>query len=272
MSASAPSSSRVSTRPWQNPAFVHGLRDQGSVALGIAAWGLVTGVAMVKSGLSVPMALVMTLLVYAGSSQLAVLPLLAAGSPLWVIWLTAICVNLRFVIFSSIWRQYFGHLPRARRLWMGYLSTDMLFVLFTKRYASQPPSKEQESYYWASAMVTWLTWQAASIAGIFLAQVVPLSWGLGFAGILALVGVTLSLLVDKTTWLATIVAGSAAIAAYALPMKLNILVAIAAAVAVGLLYEASENALETMRKRPGPNATTHAADINREPGENHDTP
>ncbi|MNT86858.1 hypothetical protein D3C72_2271990 [compost metagenome] len=55
---------------------------------------------------------------------------------------------------------------------------------------------------------------------------------------LALLGVLLSLLFDRATWLATGVAATAAIAAFALPLKLNILVAIAAAVAAGLLMEA----------------------------------
>ena len=54
------------------------------VSLGIAAWGLVTGVAMVKSGLSVPLALMMTLTVFAGSVQLTAVPLMMAGSPAWV--------------------------------------------------------------------------------------------------------------------------------------------------------------------------------------------
>jgi predicted branched-subunit amino acid permease len=48
-------------------------------SVGIAAWGLVTGVAMVKSGLSIPVAVLMSLLVFAGSAQLAVIPLLAAA-------------------------------------------------------------------------------------------------------------------------------------------------------------------------------------------------
>ena len=63
---------------------------------------------------------------------------------------------------------------------------------------------------------------------------------------LALLGVLLSLLFDRATWLATGVAATAAIAAFALPLKLNILVAIAAAVAVGLLIEA----LEKHRQHP----------------------
>ena len=63
------------------PEFRIGMRDMSPVALGIGAWGLMTGVAMVKSNMSVLEAVAMTLLVYAGSSQLAAIPLLFAGAP-----------------------------------------------------------------------------------------------------------------------------------------------------------------------------------------------
>ena len=73
--------------------------------------------------------------------------------------------------------------------------------------------------------------------GIFLAEAVPVHWGFGFAGTLALLGVGASLLTDRATAVAGAVAGCAAVAAYALPFKLNIVVAIAAAVAMGLLID-----------------------------------
>ncbi|RMX08883.1 branched-chain amino acid ABC transporter permease [Corticibacter populi] len=242
----------------RDPHFRQGARDQLQVALGIGAWGLVTGVAMVKAGLSIPMAALMSLLVYAGSSQLAVLPLLASHAPLWVIWLTGFCVNLRFVIFSSMWREHFGHLPLARRLRMMYFSTDMIFVLFFQRFTTRRYAPEQEPYFWGSAVVTWLGWQLPSFAGIFLAQFIPLSWGLGFAGILALLGVTLSLLIDRATLAAGLAAGAVAIAAYAMPLKLNILVAIAAAIVLGLSFEAAERRLRQAQARPRQAATTAA--------------
>ena len=91
-------------RMLRHPSFRTGMFDMAGTAVGIGAWGLVTGVVMVKSGLSVGLAVFMSLVVYAGSAQLAVIPLMSAGAPLWVIWLTASCVNLRFVIFSSMWR------------------------------------------------------------------------------------------------------------------------------------------------------------------------
>ena len=222
----------------RDPAFMTGVRDMSGTALGIGAWGLVTGVAMIKSGMSLPLALFMGLLVYAGSAQLAVLPLMAVGAPMWVVWFTAICVNLRFVILSSMWRSYFAHLRLRHRLAIAYFSGDVIFVAFMKRFPEPRPQPEQVPYFWGAASTNWLAWQVPSIAGILLANAVPLSWGLGFAGVLALLGVLLSLLFDRATWLATGVAATAAIAAFALPLKLNILVAIAAAVAAGLLMEA----------------------------------
>ena len=224
----------------RDPAFAEGFRSMLATMLGIGAWGLVTGVAMVKAGMSVPLAIFVSLMVYAGSAQLAVLPLLMVGAPLWVVWFTATCVNLRFVILSSMWRHYFGHLRLLHRLTLGYFSGDVIFVTFTHRYPTPETKPEQLPFFWGAAVANWVFWQVFSIAGILLANVIPLSWGLGFAGVLALMGVLYSMLKDKATWLACVVACGAAVATFALPLKLNILVAIAAAVTAGLLMETAE--------------------------------
>ena len=232
----------------RDPFFWTGSREMAGTALGIAAWGLVTGVAMVKSGLSVPLALLMGLTVYAGSAQLAVLPLMAVGAPLWVVWFTAICVNLRFVILSSMWRSYFSHLSLRHRLSAAYFSGDVIFVNFMRRYPKAKPEPEQVPYFWGAALTNWLAWQIPSTLGIFLADQIPLTWGLGFAGVLALMGVLLSMLNDRATWVASVVACTAAVAAFAMPLKLNILVAIAAAVACGLMMEQVEARAKQIRE------------------------
>jgi branched chain amino acid efflux pump len=221
----------------RNPEFRRGFTDTVAPSLGIAAWGLVTGVAMVKSGLSLTLAAAMTLLVYAGSAQLAALPLIVAGAPLWVLWATAFCVNLRFVIYSAHWRRYFGHMPRAERLLLGYLAVDLSYVLFARRFPVAEPQPEQLPYFWGSAVWNWVSWQGASLLGIVLADRVPTEWGLDFAGVLALLGITYSLLSDKKTWIAAGVAAFVAVAAFALPLKLNIVAAIAAGGAIGLLLD-----------------------------------
>jgi predicted branched-subunit amino acid permease len=179
----------------------------------------------------------MSLVVFAGSAQLAVLPLLGSGAPVWVVWATALCVNLRFVIFSAQWRPYFRPYPRAMRMALAYFNADLNFVIFMKHHPEPKPLPEQLPFVWGGVVANWGAWQAASVAGMLLADVIPPQWGLAFAGTLALLGLTCSLLIDRASWVAAAVAGCAAVAAYALPLKLNILVAIAAAVAAGLLID-----------------------------------
>lgn len=227
----------ASQRPWRHPEFVRGARDMTGISLGIGAWGLVTGIAMVKTGMGVPLCVAMSLLVFAGSAQLASLPLITQGAPLWVIWAAALCVNLRFVILSAGWRPYFAPLSLRHRLWVTYFMADLNYIAFMKRFPRPGAMDEQLAFVWGGVAVNWTAWQAMSLLGIALADVIPTQWGLGFAGSLALLGITGTLLVDRGTWIAAAVAAAAAFAAFALPFHLNLVVAIAAAIAVGVLID-----------------------------------
>ena len=228
----------------EHPEFHLGLRDQSAVAVGIAAWGLMTGVAMVQSGLSAIEAMLMTVFVYAGSAQLAAIPLLAGGAPMWVVMATALCVNLRFVVFSAHLRPHMMHLPRWERILTGYLTGDLTYAYFARRYAHAPrdgaEQVAQQAYLLGNCAINYGAWMTASLLGVALANAVPPSWGLGFAGILALVGVACSMIDSPLRAVAAGVASAAAVVAWALPLKLNILVAIAAAVAICLVMEASD--------------------------------
>ncbi|HSV44222.1 MAG TPA: AzlC family ABC transporter permease, partial [Ramlibacter sp.] len=226
---------------YRHPAFREGAREMLPMATGIAAWGLMTGVAMVKSGMSVTEALAMTFLVYAGSSQLAAIPLIVAGAPAWVILATGFCVNLRFVVFSLHLRPYLMHQPRWRRMVNGYLTADLSYALFTGRFAAPAPDaqgqRQQEAYLSGNYFVTWSSWMGAGVIGIALAKLIPTAWGLGFAGVLCLVGILCSLANTPLRLLSAAVAGACAVAAYALPLKLNIVFAIVVAVAVCFTLE-----------------------------------
>jgi predicted branched-subunit amino acid permease len=226
---------------YSHPAFREAAREMAPLATSVAAWGLMTGVAMVKSGMSAFEALAMTLLVYAGSSQLAAIPLIVASAPAWVILATGFCVNLRFVVFSLHLRPYLMHMPRWRRMLNGYLTADMSYAMFTHRFPAPPQTpaecNEQEAFLSGNYFTTWTAWMVSSILGIFLGNLIPTKWGLGFAGVLCLVGILCSLANTPLRRLSALVAGAAAVAAYALPLKLNIVFAIAVAVLVSFWLE-----------------------------------
>lgn len=212
-----------------------------SPSIAIATWGLVTGVAMAKI-LSVPQAIGMTLLVYAGSAQLAALPLIAAGLPLWTIFFTASIVNLRFVIFGAAIQPHFGHRPLPRRLALGYLNGDISFVLFTQRYpqaAAHSPAAtaEREAYFMGLSVCNWIAWQTASIAGILLAAHFPNEWNVGFAGTLALMAIAIPLLADRAGAAAMLAAAAVSLAGLGWPYRLNLVAAVLAATVVGLFID-----------------------------------
>jgi predicted branched-subunit amino acid permease len=226
---------------YQHPAFKEAARNMAPLATGIAAWGLMTGVAMVKSGMSAFEALAMTFLVYAGSSQLAAIPLIVAGAPAWVILATGFCVNLRFVVFSLHLRPYMMHMPRWRRMLNGYLTADMSYAMFTRRFPrpgrTEADLREQEAFLSGNYFVTWGSWMLSGVVGIVLGNLIPTSWGLGFAGVLCLIGILCSLANTPLRRLSAVLAGAAAVAAYSLPLKLNIVAAIAVAVLVSFVLE-----------------------------------
>lgn len=213
------------------------------VTPGMAAWGVMTGVAMVKSGMSVFEATLMAIVVFAGSSQLAAMPLIAVAAPVWVILATAFCVNLRFVVFSAHLRDYVSHQGFWRRLFSGYQMADIGYALFLRRFpavAADAAGRDARDAYWlGSGLTAWSVWCASGLAGVALGNAIPVEWGLPFAGVLALLGILYSLTTSRLRAISVAVAGVVAVLAFAFPLKLNIVVAIVASVVVCMLLERS---------------------------------
>src|SRR5207247_7830746 len=106
----------------QISALREGALASAGLLVGIVPWGIVAGVAMVSAGLTQPQAVAMSVLVFAGTAQLAVLPLLIAKAPLWVMIATALVVNVRYVIYSAVLVQHFEQLLRLLRGLLCYVS------------------------------------------------------------------------------------------------------------------------------------------------------
>ncbi len=218
-------------------AFREGLRDMMPAVPGVFAWGLVTGVAMVQSGLTLWQALGLSASAYAGSAQLATLPLLVGGSPVWVVFLTALMVNLRFVIYAAALRKPLGHLSWRRRLWLGYVTGDITFVIFMRRMQASPDWPQRDSYFHGLAIANWAAWHLASVLGILLAARIPLEWGLGLAGTLALVALLIPFCLRRAAAVGVAVSALVAVAAHAWPLRTGLLAAIACGVAAALAAE-----------------------------------
>lgn len=207
-------------------AFLRGVRELMPAAPGVFAWGLVTGVAMVKSGLSVPAAIAVSLIAYAGSAQLAALPLMATFAPIWLIFLTAVIVNLRFVVYSVVMRSHLAGLSMGKRIGLGFLVGDIMFARFSSLLEREPHYPQRVAYYFGGACCNWMWWQVSSIIGIVAATGIPMSWGLELAGTLTLVALLVPLCRQWPVLAGATVAAATSVIAHGLPLRLGLPVGI----------------------------------------------
>lgn len=219
--------------------FSMALKDSVPTLIATGIWAFVTGIAMVKSGLTELDASLMTLLVYAGSAQLTSLPLLASSAPLWLVTVAGLIVNIRFIIFSAALQPYFRHVSWPKRLLLGYITTDMAFVLFMSRFGeAKTVGRPQHLWYFLGLVIpNWITWQVLSFSGIFLGGFIPASWGIEYAAILALMAVMVPLIKTRPFLMCLLVAGTVAWAGQLLPLRLGLLAAVVAGVLAGVVTE-----------------------------------
>ncbi|CAN5417308.1 AzlC family ABC transporter permease [soil metagenome] len=242
---------RTDAEAVESRAFLEGWKVSAPTVPGMAAWGLVTGMAMVKSGLTIWQALGMTFLVFAGSAQLAALPLIAANAPIGVVFLTALIVNLRFVIFAAAVGPHFSHLPWYQRVWYGYFNVDIILAFFPQRFPIETQGKPEGKLGFFRGMVypNWVVWQVGSVAGILLASQIPQSWGIGFAGTLALIGIMIPLIINSAALAGVVTASIVAIAAAGLPYRLGLLLGVILGMTVAMLVDGE---LDRRKQRGAP--------------------
>ena len=209
---------------------------------GTAAWGLVSGVAMIKAGLDVPQAVVMTLMMFAGSAQLACLPLIAAGAPVGVILLTAAVVNLRFLIYGLGLAPAFRHERAGQKLLIGYLNADPGYALFTPRFHEDPTRPHARALFLGIVTANWTTWQVVSMIGVLAAARIPTEWGLELAGLLALLALAIPQIRSLPMVAGVCVAVGVALLGFDWPLRLGIIGGVAAGVATAMLVESANDA------------------------------
>jgi predicted branched-subunit amino acid permease len=192
---------------------------------------------MVASGIAPLVAMLISVVVFAGASMVAAAQLLASGTPALLVVATTLFINLRFMMYSASLRLHFGREPLGWRLLMAYLQADNVYGLTIMRYGDKPDAPGERDFFMGAALVVWAAWQLAVAAGILIGAGVPASWRLEFAAPLAFIAMTIPLLRDRAMVGAAIVAGLTVVASNSLPFKLSIPLAALAGIGAGLALE-----------------------------------
>ena len=206
------------------------------LVLGIVPFGVITGVAMVASGIPPLVAMLMSLLVFAGASMVASAQLLASNAPALLIVVTTVVINLRFMMYSASLRSHFAHAPLKQRLAVAYFTADNVYALVLNRFAEHPDDPGKFEYFLGAGLLVWTVWQGAVLAGILIGAGVPPAWRLEFAAPLAFIALSIPFLRDRATVIAALAAAVAVVAFQDVPLRLNIILAAATGIAAGLVF------------------------------------
>lgn len=213
--------------------FLDGVRAALPIIPGVAPFGLVAGIAAVESGLSPAIALTMSMLIFAGASQLAAVQLLTAGAAPVVIVLTIMVINLRFAMYSASLAPHFSHLGAFRKLLAGYFLVDQSYAMSIVRYGSMPADAKLPFYLGIGSTI-WLAWEAATLTGAIVGTQIPESWSLGFAMPLTFLSMLIVSVRDRAMIVAAVTGGLVATFAQDMPFKLGIITGAVSGIAAGV--------------------------------------
>lgn len=214
-----------------------GLREQAPGVLGNVPFGLITGASASAAGLDPWFSIFMSIVVFAGASQLVAIQLIIQGAPGFMLVLAALVVNLRMMMYSAAIAPAFCHASAREKLLCAYLLTDHAFALMTSRGMSSGEEVHARWYYLGGATLMWTAWQIAVATGAFVGMRIPASWSLEFLIPLMFLALVVPALRTLPLRAAAVCAAVAAGFTAAWPLKLGLLAAALVGVIGGLLAE-----------------------------------
>lgn len=213
-----------------------GARDMAPILLGVVPFGLVAGIGAVEAGLTLAQAVAMSVVIFAGASQLAMIDLLGREAPLAVVVVTAVVINLRMLMYSASIAPYFREFSARWRAGLAYILTDQSYAVSIAAYRGEG-GVDRRAYYVGAGVTLWAVWQVTTVAGVLLGAGVPDAWGLEFAVPLVFLALLVPAMEDRPTTAAGLVGGAVAVAVAGLPLNLGLLVGATTGIVVGLATE-----------------------------------
>lgn len=177
----------------------------------IAPFGALAGVVAAEGGWSLGQAVGLSVIVFAGASQLAAMELMRVGAPWPIIVISALAVNLRFLLYSATLTPIFQKLSRGGRLAIAMASVDnSVSGLLSWRRFDQASLEERFAYYVGCGATCWVVWQAFTVIGHQLGPLLDPKM-LTFVAPVAFTALAAPLLTTRPRWAAAIVAVAAAV-------------------------------------------------------------
>jgi 4-azaleucine resistance transporter AzlC len=142
--------------------------------------GIPFGIVARQSGLSPAEIMAMSVFVFAGASQFAMVQLFKDGVAWPVIVATVLLINLRHLLMAAALRPYFAHVAVGRRLAAAFVLTDEAFAMAIGWFRR---GRTELTYYATFAVALYVLWNLSTVIGMLLGPTIgePRRFGVDFA-------------------------------------------------------------------------------------------
>ncbi|MCB6184153.1 AzlC family ABC transporter permease [Leeia sp. TBRC 13508] len=216
---------------------IRGARDMIPMLVGAAPFGIIFGALASASGLAAGHSMMMSAIVFAGSSQFIATGLIASHTSLIIIWLTTFIVNLRHALYGASLLPHVKHLPLRWRILLSGVLTDEAYAVMIGHYRSEKDHTQSHWYFLGAAFAMYFNWLLCTLIGVLFGQAFPGLDGLGldFAMAVTFISIVVPQLVSKPKLLAALVSAVLSVVTIAWPYKLGLMTAITCGVLTGML-------------------------------------
>lgn len=223
-------------RGWLDPRYLRaGARGILPLAIGVFPFGLAYGVAVVASSIDDLAGVLASFLIVAGAAQLAIVDLVDAGAPWFVVVGTSLVINARFIMYSGAMAPSFRLYPSRWRIPLAHVMTDQVAVTSLLYDRRQPVPQARLAYYVGAGIAFVGSWIAGTITGLLIGASVPEELQIGFAVPLMFVALLVPTVRDRPTLAAAAVGFGVTLVAREAPLSTGLLIGTAAGVTFGML-------------------------------------
>ncbi len=175
-----------------------GFRSILPIISGILPFGAVMGSAFADAKLSFWQAMLMNTTVYAGAAQLATVDLMKVKAGFFVVVITGLIINLRFLLYSAAMSPYLKDSSPLVKFLCAFTLTDQSYATMTANHHKFQTNQDAVQFYLGSALCMLMAWDCAVIAGYSFGNFAPQSLNLDFAIPLSFVGLLIPTLKTRS--------------------------------------------------------------------------
>ena len=215
--------------------FKNGCLQEIPLQLGVFPFGIAYGILGIEVGLTNIQTYLLSIIIFAGVSQIVFAQLFSTFTPNFMIVGTIGIVNLRHILYGVSLSSYLKKLSLKWRVILSYLITDEAFAISYKRFSEEKKTKYMHFHLLGSGITLWISWQISTLIGIFIGPSIPNSLNLEYVIPLSFIAIVVVSINTKIKLIVFIMSALFSILLRDLPWNLWIITSALISIIIGVL-------------------------------------